>query len=110
MPIFNLLGGRLTFLNIFLFIFWLLLPLKYFKNKIFRITYLFICYIIITAQIISLLITGQFIGYEFIVHTNFYDITSMMRLYPHSIIIILFFSIIYFMPIIFSQKFLKFFL
>ena len=88
MTLYNFFGGRFTSLNLVLFILCLLIPAKFIKPKSIRFIYSIICTLLIISQIISLIITEKFIGYEFIVHTNYYDIITMMKLYQNIKIIV----------------------
>lgn len=90
MELFKIVGGRFTFLNFVFLIIWLFLPINKIRNITARYIYIIIIYSLLSLQFISLTITGKFIGYEFLVHTNIYDILSMVKFYPS---VILYFSV-----------------
>ncbi len=94
MNIFNYFGGRFTSFNLILFILCLLIPAKFVKTKLLKLIYSTTCTMLILSQAISLIITENFIGYEFIVHTNYYDIITMLKLYQNIIIIVSIMSVL----------------
>jgi len=77
----NLLGGNLLAFNLFLLFCWLFYFKQYLNFVYTRLVYSVFCLIFLLLQTISLAITNQFVGYEFIIHFNYYNIKSMSSLF-----------------------------
>ena len=73
--------SKLILLNIVLFFVSSLLLSENLKNKLIKLIYSIFFSSIISLQLISVFLTQNFIGYEFIIHFNYYDIMSMFEFF-----------------------------
>ena len=104
MDLINQLGGKQDFVILCLLYSILICLNTTIKRKEIRLLTAFVSALFITLQIISLYFTQSFIGYQFYVHTNLRDISSLRGLFNNGLLLSLGYTCIFTFIIYISYK------
>lgn len=104
---FDLFGGPHRFINIFLIVLLLLAVVANTKRKTIRLGISFLSSLLVCLQLSSLLITGNYIGYSFLIHFNARDFLPLAHLFEVEIFLFFVLFFLFFFLFQYSVRFKK---